>query len=46
VEYGRLITQLAMAGYQRALSVHLHPLPDTDQDGEMRKIRLLLESLL
>jgi sugar phosphate isomerase/epimerase len=46
VEYGKLITQLGMAGYQRALSVHMHALPDTDQDGEMRKIRLLLESLL
>jgi hypothetical protein len=46
VEYGKLITQLGMVGYQRALSVLMHPLEDTDQDGEMRKIRLLLESLL
>jgi len=46
VEYGKLVTQLSMVGYQRALSVHMQPLPDTDHDGEMRKIRLLLESLL
>jgi sugar phosphate isomerase/epimerase len=46
VEYGKLITQLSMVGYHRALSVHLQPMEDADHDGEMRKIRLLLESLL
>jgi sugar phosphate isomerase/epimerase len=46
VEYGRLIAQLGMVHYQRALSVHMQPLPDVDHNGEMRKIRLLLESLL
>ncbi|WP_234824166.1 sugar phosphate isomerase/epimerase family protein [Bremerella cremea] len=46
VEYGRLITQLEQSGYNRALTVHMPPLPDTDQMAEMRKIRLLLESLL
>jgi sugar phosphate isomerase/epimerase len=46
VEYGKLITQLAMIGYQRALSVHMQPLEDADHNGEMRKMRLLLESLL
>jgi sugar phosphate isomerase/epimerase len=46
VEYGKLITQLSMVGYERALSVHMQPLDDADHSGEMRKMRLLLESLL
>lgn len=46
VEYGRLIAQLSMVHYQRALSVHLAPMPDADHIGELRKMRLLLESLL
>jgi sugar phosphate isomerase/epimerase len=46
VEYGKLITQLSMVNYQRALSVHMVPMPEVDHDGEMRKLRLLLESLL
>jgi sugar phosphate isomerase/epimerase len=46
VEYGKLITQLSMVHYHRALSVHMQPLPEVDHNGEMRKIRLLLESLL
>lgn len=46
VEYGRLISQLQQVGYDRALSVNLTELSDTDHFGEMRKMRLLLESLL
>jgi len=46
VEYGRLISRLAKHHYQRALCVDVEPLPDLDQAAEMRKIRLLLESLL
>jgi len=46
IEYGRLITQLAMVHYNRALSVHIPPMPDVDHVGELRKMRLLLESLL
>lgn len=46
IEYGRLVNQLNTAKYDRALSVHLRPLPDTDYMGELRKMRLLLESLL
>jgi len=48
VEYSRLITQLNMAGYDRALSIDIVDLPESDVDhmGEMRKMRLLLESLL
>ncbi len=46
VEYGRLITQLAKAHYQRALTVHIAEMPGVDHAAEMRKMRLLLESLL
>ncbi len=46
VEYGRLVTQLTKHNYNRALCVDMEPLPDTDHLAEMRKMRLLLESLL
>ena len=46
IEYGRLITQLSMVKYNRALSVHIRPMPEVDHVGELRKMRLLLESLL
>jgi sugar phosphate isomerase/epimerase len=46
VEYGRLVNQLNKVRYDRALCVDLSPLPEIDQLTEMRKMRLLLESLL
>lgn len=46
VEYGKLFNQLERVGYRRALSVHLPPLPGVEQTAELRKMRLLLESLL
>lgn len=46
LEFGRLVIQLNKAGYQRALCVDLAPLPDVDAQAELRKMRLLLESLL
>lgn len=46
VEYGRLANQLAKVHYDRALCVDILPSTDIDQLTEMRKIRLLLESLL
>jgi sugar phosphate isomerase/epimerase len=46
IEYGRLVTLLGKHRYKRALSVHLKPVEDVDHTGEMRKLRLLLESLL
>jgi sugar phosphate isomerase/epimerase len=46
VEYGRLVNQLNKVHYDRALCVDLSPMPDIDQLTEMRKMRLLLESLL
>ena len=46
VEYGKLIQQLGKYRYDRALSVDILPMPEVDQNAELRKIRLLLESLL
>ena len=46
VEYGRLVTQLAKVHYNRAMSVSIAEMPGVDHAGEMRKMRLLLESLL
>jgi sugar phosphate isomerase/epimerase len=46
VEYGRLITQLAKHQYNRALTVHIAEMADVDHAAELRKMRLLLESLL
>ena len=46
IEYGRLVIQLNKAGYKRALCVDLAVLPNIDPIAELRKMRLLLESLL
>ncbi|MBS0209892.1 MAG: sugar phosphate isomerase/epimerase [Planctomycetes bacterium] len=48
IEYGRLVTQLGKLGYNRVFSVNIIDLedPEVDHYGEMRKLRLLLESLL
>jgi len=48
VEYGKLATQLAKFKYDRALCVQMFDTANADVDhfAEMRKIRLLLESLL
>jgi hypothetical protein len=46
VEYGRLGNQLNKVHYDRALCVDMQAIPDVDQLTEMRKMRLLLESLL
>jgi sugar phosphate isomerase/epimerase len=46
IEYGRLVTQLSMVNYNRALCVDIGPMPDVEQVAELRKMRLLLESLL
>jgi sugar phosphate isomerase/epimerase len=45
VEYGRLITQLNKYHYNRALCVDIVPMEGVDQNAELRKMRLLLESL-
>jgi sugar phosphate isomerase/epimerase len=46
IEYGRLVNMLRQVNYGLALSVHLRELPGVDHIVEMRKMRLLLESLL
>ena len=46
VEYGRLISQLQKFGYHRALCVNITEQEGVDHVGELRKLRLLLESLL
>jgi sugar phosphate isomerase/epimerase len=46
VEYGKLVAQLQRVGYKRALCAHMPPIEGVDQVAELRKMRLLLESLL
>jgi len=46
VDFGRLVVLLNKVEYKRALCVDLAPLPNVDQSSELRKMRLLLESLL
>ena len=46
IEYGRLVNMLTQVKYNRALSIDIQPLPEVDQMAEMRKVRLLLDSLL
>lgn len=46
LEYGKLVVQLNKTHYNRALCVDLAPLPNLNQESEMRKMRLLLESIL
>lgn len=46
IEYGRIVSQLAKVGYAHALSVQMPPMPELDQRAELRKLRLLLETLL
>ena len=48
VEYNRVINQLRREDYNLALSVELFPemMRDTDRALEMRKMRMLLDSLL
>ena len=48
IDYGKLIHQLRKVQYSRALCVDIQPSddPEVDHDGELRKLRLLLESLV
>ena len=46
IEYGKVISQLSKVGYSHALSFQIAPMPDIDQRGELRKLRLLLDTLL
>lgn len=46
LEYSRLMTQLRLVHYRRALTVKMAALPELEHSSELRKLRLLLESLL
>jgi sugar phosphate isomerase/epimerase len=46
VDYGKLVNQLERVKYDRALCVHITEMPDVDHMVELRKMRLLLDSLL
>ena len=46
VEYGRLVDRLVAQKYNQGLTVHVEPASDIDHSEEIRKMRLLLESLL
>ena len=46
IEYGKIVMQLNKAGYAHALSIQMAPMPEYDQRSELRKLRLLLETLL
>ena len=46
IDYGRLVTHLHKFAYNGALSVNIVEQPDVDHFAELRKMRLLLESLL
>ena len=46
IDFGKLINQLRKIGYNRALVVDIPPKDGVDHLGEIRKMRLLLESLL
>lgn len=46
VDYAKIIGQLEAEKYNRALSVMITPMDDIDHHGELRKLRLLLDSSL
>ncbi len=46
IDYGRFVSMLTRVGYQHALSIQMSPMPEFEQRGELRKLRLLLETLL
>lgn len=46
IEYGKIVSQLSKVGYAHALGIQMAPMPEFDQRSELRKLRLLLETLL
>ncbi len=46
IDYAKVVSQLQRVGYSHALSIQMTPMPEIDQRGELRKLRLLLETLL
>jgi len=46
IDFGKLVVHLNKVNYKRSLCVDLVPIPKVGQDAELRKMRLLLESVL
>lgn len=46
IDYGKLVTQLGRSKYRRALAVAMTPIEGLEHPPEVRKLRLLLDSLL
>ncbi|MCP4190493.1 MAG: sugar phosphate isomerase/epimerase [Planctomycetaceae bacterium] len=46
IDYGKLINMLRRVRYDRGLCIEMKPFEDIDHTAELRKLRLLLESLL
>lgn len=46
IEYSRLVSQLEKCKYHRALVVHITAMEGVDHIAELRKMRLLLESMM
>ncbi|HBE68348.1 MAG TPA: sugar phosphate isomerase/epimerase [Planctomycetaceae bacterium] len=46
VDFGRILTLLSRIGYNQALSIQAAPMQEFDQRSELRKFRLLLETLI
>lgn len=46
IDYGKLIGQLEKVDYNRALCVDMVPMEGIDHSSELRKLRMLLESLI
>ena len=46
IDYGKLINMLRRVNYDRGLCIEIQPFKDADHTAELRKLRLLLESLL
>lgn len=46
LDFSKLVNQLTKVGYRRALCIDLATCPSSDQEGELRKMRLLVESNL
>lgn len=46
IDYGRFVTLLSRVGYASALSIQMAPMKEYEQRGELRKLRLLLETLI
>ncbi|RMF36683.1 MAG: sugar phosphate isomerase/epimerase [Planctomycetota bacterium] len=46
VDFGRIINMLERVGYEHALSIQMDPLPGLDQAAELRKLGLLLQTMV